>query len=652
MGLFDRFRRGEKALTASPEVLEAASTGQLTTYRRLGGTNANSRVQAAWMQSQSASYAFMYERQPAVRKVVDYIARNLKQLELGLYERVGETDRRLDPDHPAAETMAWPNDLEPADAWVFEFVADYLVHENAYALKFRGSGATPRRLIRVPPPAVGVDSESWLTPQGYRVHLANGSYFDVGPEDIIHWRGYNPSDPKIGISKLETLRQVLAEDAASQSANVELLKSGLQKPGVIQRPLDAPDWSAEARQGFQESFANQIKQSTRKTPVLEEGMEFADLGVSPKDAQMLDGRRFTNEEVASLYGLKHIPPEGEDERRQFLADVLTPLCEELAGILDFGLLAAEYGERDHYFEFDLNEKLRGDPEKRFPAMTSAAGRPWMTVNEVRAKDGLPKVKDGDDLTIPMNVALAGERNTTPQLPAPNVMPPQDPNDVPQDGSHRERAGQPQAKALLIQRRQAQAERRDRYAGEFKDVLERNYARQEAAIRSAAAGKAVKASRWAKWDEELAEDLEAVLAKTVEREGDISAQRLGMVGFDTREVRNYLKAQAADVAKDINRSTREALAGAEAVDVFSRAKAERAPVAAMSLATAASSFGAKEAARQSPDAAQRTKTWVVVSNDSEHPEMDGETVALGATFSNGTEGPPADHPGCQCCLEIG
>ena len=79
----------------------------------------------------------MYENQPAVRKVVDYIARNTAQLGLKLYERESDTERRRDTDHAAILTMDHPNDLGPADQFIFNFVADFLVHENAYALMFR-----------------------------------------------------------------------------------------------------------------------------------------------------------------------------------------------------------------------------------------------------------------------------------------------------------------------------------------------------------------------------------------------------------------------------------------------------------------------------------------------------------------------------------
>ena len=122
---------------------------------------------------------------------------------------------------------------------------------------------------------------------------------------------------------------------------------------------------------------------------------------------------------------------------------------------------------------------------------------------------------------------------------------------------------------------------------------------------------------------------------VEHEGDIGAERFGYAAFKIGQVRNYLRAQAEGVAADLNRVTRENLAGAEVSEVFDRAKHERAPVAGMQLGTSAIARGNLEAARQSSDAARRTKTWIVTSGNSAHPEMDGETVALGASFSNGS-----------------
>ena len=138
---------------------------------------------------------------------------------------------------------------------------------------------------------------------------------------------------------------------------------------------------------------------------------------------------------------------------------------------------------------------------------------------------------------------------------------------------------------------------------------------------------------------------------VEREGDISAQRFGLIGFDLRQVTNYIRSASESTAKSENDLTRRNLDSEDADVVFGRAIGPRATASGMGLATTFAAFAMSEAAKQSPDAQRRTKTWIVTADNSEHPEMDGETVPLNTQFSNGADGPPADHPGCQCLLEI-
>lgn len=633
MGVLDIFRR--KALNASPSVVEITQAGQFNQYRRLGGTN--QRVQAAFVATQSASYAHMYAHQPAVRRVVDYVARNVAQLGLKLYERVGDTERERDTDHPAAVTMAHPNAIDPADRFIFNFVADYLVHDNAYALKLARNGG-PRTLIQVPPPAVAVNGTGQFTVESYSIYRADGTSFDVDPADVMHWHGYNPQDARLGLSKLETLRMILAEDAASQAASIELSKSGLAKPGYIKRPLEAPEWSEAGRQRFQESWASQSKSSPRKTPVLEEGMEFLDFGVSPKDAEMLAGRQFTNDEVASLYGMEHCPPEDEEERKQFLADVLAPITQELCGLLDFALLEAEYQERDYYFEFDLNEKLRGDLETRFTAMTAAAGRPWATVNEIRARENLPPVDTGDELTIPLNVMLGDNPR-----PAPNVMPIQDPLEPPQDGSYREARALPEGKAQpLLPRSRAMAQRRAADAQALTDLLTSHFARQRQVTQSKAGAGAKAAVTDERWNRELGNDLLRRAHEVVGREGDIAAAR--MAGqFDRGEVEHYLEAMAAGTARDINATTAKHIEQDGANEAFDRAIGTRATVGGMSLATAMFALGNRFAAEQ----AQGDRMVMISGGECEICEP-----YQGATPMSQLDSWPPYHGHCECIAEVG
>ena len=204
---------------------------------------------------------------------------------------------------------------------------------------------------------------------------------------MLHWHGANPADPRVGLSHIDTLRGVIAEDAALQQASVELANAGLQEPTWVFRPVDAPKWSTAAEKGFTEDLANRIKSRNRRPVVLEEGMELRSFGVTPHDAEMMALRRWAVAQVASEYdvpngkvGLEPVSQEVEDS---FVSDCLKPLCKDLAHMLNHRILVRVYDWTDGTFEFNLDERLIGNDRLR-KALTSASGRAVMLTNEARA----------------------------------------------------------------------------------------------------------------------------------------------------------------------------------------------------------------------------------------------------------------------------
>jgi HK97 family phage portal protein len=518
-------------------------------------------------------------------------------------------------------------------------------------LKFRRDDrGGPRTLVRVPPTMV-LPAGGRFNTDYYRVYRTDGSFFDVPPEDVIHWHGYNPDDALVGLSKLETLRDSLTEDATSQAAVVELMKAGL-KGGHIERPLEAPDFSPEARERFLESWrAGGVSHLDR---VLEEGMHWVPTAMTPKDAELLASRNRTVDEVAAVYGCPAdlfrsaagADGELEEARKQFYADTLPPLTEELGEQFDQDILVTEYGDSDRYFEFDLNEKLRGDPIQRFAAITTTTGRPWRTVNEARALEGMGPIDGGDELTIPLNVALG-------ELPAPNVMPIQDPNKPPQDGSHREPPGgaaPPKSLAVkadppvlhLVERHKSDLRRQKRYIGEALAVMERFYTRQARALRRKAQDFDME-----RWDRELADDLNGLLASIVEREGGLYVARLAGDDFDMRQVDHYIRETAVGVATAINEVTLADIEEQGLEDAMARARDERASVAATSLGARATIFARTEAAKQSPDYELRKMTWV--PNTARHADFGGVTVGVEDGWPGGFA--PGSAPNCACTASI-
>jgi HK97 family phage portal protein len=654
MSVRNPFRR--KALTGTPAVLDALRDQGWSPYPLLGG-GSRDRILDAYNTAQTASYAWTYRRSPAVRTVIDVITRNIGQLDLRLYEEIDESERQPRPDHPAALSLRYPSETVTQDGFIRSLLKDYLLYDNAYALLTPAPGGQIT-LSRMPAHMVEIRGSSLFEAEGYRLWRRDGTFVNFDTGQVLHWRGENPEDPRVGVSKLDTLRNVIAEDVALQQATVELANSGLTQPVYGYRPVDAPPISNDARQGLEEDLANRMRRANRRPFILEEGTELRPFGVSPRDAQMIEIRRWAIERVAGLYGVPlamvGLEKPSADAHEQFYTDTLPPYCEDLAKMLNLRILVRVYDWTDGCFEFNLDEKHMGND--RITSLVSASGRAVMTTNEARAKLNLPPIDTGDDLVTPLNV-LVGEN----PKPSPQVMPPQDPGGPAQDGSARTedqpqtpnqqttRALPPTGKAetyepvpQLHPRRRADIDRQHRYIDDAHGELARYYTRLGRSLGGQKAG-----PDWARWDRELSDDLQKLLHSIVEREGGIYAARLLGHDFDMRQVQNYLRAMGEGMAEAINTVTRRDVEDSGVEEAVNRATGPRLESMAAALGARAAMFARYEAARQSPHTEHRMKTWV--ADTDRHGEFNGETVGLDEDFSAGFE--PGTAPNCRCTASV-
>jgi HK97 family phage portal protein len=594
----------------------------------------------------------MYTHSPAVRTVVDVLVRNVGQLELRLYEEVSEDNRQPDPTHPAALSLRYPNETTSGDSFRRSLIKDFLIADDAYAVITPASGGQVS-FNWVPYHMVEIRGSSLWQAEGYRVWRRDGTWADIAPDNMLHWHGENPHDPRTGLSKLESLRDVIAEDAALQQATVELANSGLTEPAWVFRPLEAPEWSNAARKGFEEDLTNRMRRRNKTPVVLEEGMEMRSFGVSPKDAEMMAVRRWAIERVAAVYGVPlgmvGLSDNLVDARAEFYSDTLPPYCEEFAKMLNQRVLVRLYGWTDGCFEFNLDEKQMGD--ERMKTLVSASGRAVMTTDEARAKLNLPPIKGGDELVTPMNVIVGDNPK-----PSPQINPPQNPNAPSQDGDARDgdlpapnrRAELPRGKAedyepvqQLVPARKADLDRQHRNIDLAQAAIQRHFNRLEKLLR----GKAAKRFDWDRSDQEFAEGLHRVVKQIVETEGAITAQRL--VGeFDMARVANYLQAMAEGAAEGINRTVRDEIDDLGLDGALAKAP-QHVASAGVGLGAQATRWAREEAARQSPGSQNRLKTWV--ADTTRHAEFDGDTVPIGADWPAGFA--PGSAPGCRCTSTV-
>lgn len=396
-----------------------------------------------------ATYEQVWRSQPALRTVVGFLARNVAQLPLDVYRRLSDVDRAKDPKHPLARLL---EDPMPGTKWTKYRLLSWTMHElciydDAFWLKNLRDGKPgvlpiPRRFIQ----PIG---DSLIQPDFYRLNLQAGGYRDVGPDQVVHFCGYNPDDPRVGCSPIETLRSILAEEYAATRYREQMWRNGARVGGYVHRPKDAPRWSTEARTRFANDWQSQYAGDgahVGQTPVLEDGMEFRPSAFTPRDAQYVESRQLTRVEVAIAY---HVSPAMvgaiEDANaktavselhKMLYADTLGPILTALAQDIERQLLVdidPSAADGSLYVEFNLAEKLRGSFVEQAAAISSSVGGPWMTRSEARAMHNLRHLEEADELVVPLNVlsgGLASPRDTAPdeahneesngQTPAPRA----------------------------------------------------------------------------------------------------------------------------------------------------------------------------------------------------------------------------------------
>ncbi len=638
------FRRSKSFDTAQAKVEKALADPT---------SNSTQYISTAMYEGLSASYADIYKTQPNVRTVIDFLARNLAQLTIKAYERVGNTERKELHDHPAAELLRHPNPYTTRYRMAYGLVADLAVYDIGFWMKVR----TPTgkfSLVRVPPKYVSVKGGNLFRPTGfllqpYRI-LGNSEELTIAPEDMIYFHGYNPDDPRIGFPPLETLRRILAEDLAAGRHREGYFNNAGRQEGVIERPSTAPQWSEAARKHFDDEWTNNRAGAANagKPLVLEDDMHWNSDSFSPKDSEYITGRELSMKTVArafhiplAMVGLMDQSNWGVEQYHGMLyTETLPPWTVWIEEELELQLLPEFPNSENVYLEHNLAEKLKGSFETQATILTlSAGGAAWLTRNEARARQNLPRIDDPEfDIPIPP-VRGGGAAPAANEAPPADVVP-----EVPQA---------PPAKAAVKAAPLGES-LVDPHVEAHTKALKAYFEHQGAAVVSKTGAK-VKAFDSERWNKALQALLLEVGTPAADDAGTQAARRF-RGEFDVTRAEAYLAENARIAAENINFVTEEAVAAADGTDavnaLFVVYAASRASEIAQSRVTQLVSFGTHEAAAQS---GKTEKVWQVTSARSRHPQLSGESVPLSETFSNGlmwpgdASGDVSETAGCTCLL---
>jgi HK97 family phage portal protein len=238
---------------------------------------------------------------------------------------------------------------------------------------------------------------------------ASPIHLDQG--DVLHIRGLS-IDGFTGVSLLTWAREVIGGALGQQEHGNRLWKNGANPGIALKHPGKLND---EAYRRLKESWdANYSGASnSAKTVIIEEGMSIERIAMTSEDAQFIESRKFSRSEIA---GITRVPPHmiGDLERATFsniehqdLAFVkhsLRPWLVRWEQVILRDLIR----QPDLFVEFNIDGLARGDLKSRYEAYAIGRNWGWLSVNDIREKENMNPVEEGDEYLRPLNMQPVGK----------------------------------------------------------------------------------------------------------------------------------------------------------------------------------------------------------------------------------------------------
>jgi HK97 family phage portal protein len=235
---------------------------------------------------------------------------------------------------------------------------------------------------------------------------------EILPEEkVFHIKGFG-IDRDFGLSPISYARHTIGAAMGADEATSTIFKNGMWQSGFLttERVL-----TAEQREQVRTMLGR--FQGTRESGallLLEAGLDFKPISMPPDDAQMLETRGFSVEEVCRWFRVPPIlvghSPDGqtmwgsgiEQIMIAFLTLSLRPYLRRTKGAIQKRLLYPEQ-RRKMYADFNVDGLLQADSAGRAALYSSFAQNGIYTRNELREKENQPKKPGGDLLTVQSNM---------------------------------------------------------------------------------------------------------------------------------------------------------------------------------------------------------------------------------------------------------
>lgn len=222
-----------------------------------------------------------------------------------------------------------------------------------------------------------------------------GSLVRLSPTDVLHIPGLG-FDGLVGYSPIAMAKNAIGMAIACEEYGAKFFANGAQPSGVLEHPGTIKDPS-RVRESWTQTFGG--SHNANKVAVLEEGMKYTPISISPEQAQFLETRKFQINEIARIF---RVPPHMvgdlekssfsniEQQSLEFVKYTLDPWVSRWEQAMVRSLLTPD--EKTGYFiKFNVDGLLRGDYQSRMNGYAIGRQNGWMSANDIRELENLDRI---------------------------------------------------------------------------------------------------------------------------------------------------------------------------------------------------------------------------------------------------------------------
>jgi HK97 family phage portal protein len=366
-----------------------------------------------------------------VWQAVDLLSSDVASLPFTVYERLANGGREPANNNPAFRLLrrsvgergtSRATDMT-SNIWLVRMMVQALLYGNAFSqILYNRQNGWPMALRWLDVHRVQVVIQGGR--KYYRVQLdedlhGNSSMIRVPPDEMIHIIGLT-NDDEGGLPLIQYANYAFQRMQGTEQMMSDFNNNANVPSGFMEFPGEMDDKSIAAHQKEYEDTSG--PGNRYKIMILQNGLTYKALGVTPKDALAIDSLKWSTADVARYF---NVPPHKlgleataryslEDESRSYVMSSLDKWLSRLEFECTEKLMTDKF-----YAEFNRDAKVRSDLKGRFEAYQVALNNRFMNANEVRQRENLNSYEGGDEFYGAVNVQPVG----TEPAPAPEQQPP-------------------------------------------------------------------------------------------------------------------------------------------------------------------------------------------------------------------------------------